>query len=327
MFPSPLREAPCCGGFGVIEAVRREVERGKEMTVRPLDRSLTMEFKTGPGCPPDTKSLEDLTESHRITQEFQRMLGGKLHSVPVVEMRTMKAPMPDRRDKYKFKMGKENTIDSEGLWKTMEEIKEEMIKKYQEMVDKGERDPKSKIKSTAEYKKYNDFMDVHAEKVTKDAIERGLAKAGLPSLMVRGVKLERKSITNMQHLGLLTELPMKNDNQGKVEVENWEADLMAAIAVGSTLHIFLGEVKRKNWVPEEADRTLDKTTIAKAFSQLLVDVQFIQVTWQLWFLSQPAHPAALGGLPRLLNPDPLPRRLPRGEGGRAGEPLLSGQTL
>ena len=53
---------------------------------------------------------------------------------------------------------------------------------------------------------------------------------------------------------------------------------MAAYIEGATLHVVLGEVKRKNKNPWESSKTLDHGVVSKALNQLRMDSEFMQVT-------------------------------------------------
>ena len=61
------------------------------------------------------------------------------------------------------------------------------------------------------------------------------------------------------------------------EVKEWEADIVAAYVWGATLHVIVGEVKRKSKNPWDNSKTkLDRETRNKALDQLKTDMEFVQ---------------------------------------------------
>ena len=268
---------PCCSSMEQMLRLARTVEKPKAMTVQPIDMNLAVEFPAGPGGAATWKTLVDMTQETRHSDELHMMMRGGCLVVPAVELRTMKLPVPDRRDQIKFQEGKKNTIDSEGMWRTVDDIADDLSKRHQDMVDRGIPGADKKVETTDEYIKLHSYLDQEAEVTTKERVEEVLEGLGVPALLVRGLKMERRTIENLQKFGLLTRLPRNDKGQ---EAWDWEADIMAAYIEGATLHVVLGEVKRKNKNPWESSKTLDHGVVSKALNQLVMDSKFIQVTFK-----------------------------------------------
>ena len=144
------------------------------------------------------------------------------------------------------------------------------------MVDSGILGADKKVETTDEYIKLHSYLDQEAEVTTKERVKEVVEGLGVPALLVRGLKMERRTIENLRKFGLLTRLPRNDEGQ---EAWDWEADIMAAYIEGATLHVVLGEVKRKNRNPWESSKALDHGVISKALNQLVMDSKFIQVTF------------------------------------------------
>ena len=264
----------CCASMEQLQRLQRTVDRTRDSMVRPVNMNLSVEFKAGPGGSTVKKNLMDMAEEIRRSDEFQMVMKGGVLSVPGIELRTMKLPMPDRRDQIKFKEGNKNTIDSEGMWKTIEDITEDLNKVYLDMVARGVTDAEARVKGTEEYIKLHSYLDQAAEVTAKETIKGVLEALGMPGMIVRGMKLENKTIETLQKFGLLTRLP-KNDKG--LDITDWEADIVAAYVWGVTLHVVVGEVKRKSKNPWETSKTLEHGVVSKALNQLRADLEFIQV--------------------------------------------------
>ena len=225
---------------------QRQVQKWRKTPASPLDPSLTLPVKTGPG-PVQHMNLQDLENLQSQGPEFQRMKAGGTQVVPQVEVRVDKAPLPDRAGAIKYKEGKANKILSFPLTDDEEAIK---------------------MKNLAVYNKY---MDQRAEVTLKEAIVTALEPLHQPSLVVRSVELTKRGLQDFQTLGLFPVKPSQGD---------WEADLLVAVA-GVKLKITLLEVKRKDVKPGEVkSRPPDKQAINKAIDQLFKDTLFLQVNAQ-----------------------------------------------
>ena len=304
-----------------MQRLARTVEKPKAMTVQPIDMNMAVEFKAGPGGASVWKTLVDITEETRQYDELHMMMRGGCLVVPVVELRTMKLPVPDRREQIKFQEGRKNTIDSEGMWRTIDDMANDLNKHHQDMVNSGIPNADKKIETTDEYIKLHSYLDQEAEVMTKERVKEVLEALGVPALLVRGLKLEKKTIENLQKFGLLTRLP-RNDKGH--EVWDWEADIIAAYTEGATLHVIVGEVKRKNRNPWESSKALDHGVVSKALNQLRMDLEFMQVTnrktkFVETNLLSPGHPR---GLPCHQPQAALCGRVPGRQRGRAEEALL-----
>ena len=214
----------CCPSMEQMQHLARTVERPKAMTVQPIDMNMAVEFRAGPGGAAVWKTLVDMTEETKQSDKLHMMMRGGCLVVPGIELRTIKLPVPDRRDQIKFKEGKKNTIDSEGMWRTIEELADDLNKLYQVEVQKGTPNAEKKIETTNEYIKLHSYLDQEAEMTTKERVKEVLEALGVPSLLVRGLKLEKKTIDNLQKFGLLARLPRSDKGQ---EARDWEADIMA----------------------------------------------------------------------------------------------------
>ena len=221
-----------------MQRLARTVEKPKAMTVQPIDMNLAVEFRAGPGGAAVWKTLVNMTEETRQSDELHMMMRGGCLVVPAVELRTMKLPVPDRRDQIKFQEGRRNTIDSEGMWRTTDDMADDLNKRHQDMVNSGIVNADKKIETSDEYIKLHSYLDQEAEVTTKEGVKEVLEALGVPALLVRGLKLEKKTIENLQKFGLLTRLPKNDKGQ---EAWYWEADIMAAYTEGATLHVIVGE--------------------------------------------------------------------------------------
>ena len=177
------------------------------------------------------------------------MLTGLVLYLPVKEFRLVNLPKPDRQGAVKFKEGPARDITKYSILMDLEDIKKQDIRVY------------------------NEYMDKEAEVCTKNMIIEALESLGQPALVIRSVKLSSRGIKDLQKLGLLT----------NIKVKQWEADLMVAVA-GEKLRICLLEVKRKDELKgDQARRAMSidqkstKTAINKAFKQLENDCEMLQV--------------------------------------------------
>ena len=263
-----------CPNHGMVAGIAGTI--AKTRPARPINKSLRAEFRQ-PGGSPVERGLEELTEEYRRSPEFQRMAGGAVLAVPVCELRLMELPAPNRRTgEHRFKEGKVNWIDSEGMWTSMEDIKDTMETKYRTLEGQGV-DAKNLIKKTAEYIKYNLFLDQHAEVIAKNALRVILEETKKPALLTRGLKLNKSTIKYMQTLGVLVEMP--TDDKKKKKIQDWEGDLVAAVLGKDKLHIILGEVKRKNFSPNKTGKQDMRELISHALEQLKKDVLIIKVSF------------------------------------------------
>jgi hypothetical protein len=272
-----------CGLCQSVLRIQQTKDKWRERTVERIDPNLSIPFKEGPGNI-KYKNILKITEDFGKSDEFLMMSAGGTLPVPVLETRSMKMPVPDKRDQYKWpKEAAPKTIDCEDMSRQLEDIWDDMVRHYKELVDKGvsEVQARAEIKKSPEYNRWNGYNDKVAEISTKEKFVDVLK--GLPSIVVRSVMFLKKAILNMQKLGLLTNLPKNEEGQ---PVFSWEADLMAAYVCEGKLRVVLGEVKRNNTSPGDRERILDRQTINNAFNQLRTDLQFLQVN-RCWLFTQP----------------------------------------
>jgi hypothetical protein len=263
-----------CVGHQSILRIKDINKKWSDKTVEPINQNLRLSFKTGPGNTREMNIL-DITEDFRPTNEFMMMSTGGTLPVPVLETRSMKMPSPNVRDQRKWpKEAALKTIDCEDMSRQPEDIWDDMVRHYKDMVDKGgsEVQARADIKKSSAWTKWNQYEDLRAEITGAESFQRALR--GLPSFVIRSVKMLKKAIINMQRLGILTDLPKNDEGQ---PVFDWEADLMAAYVCDGKLRVVLGEVKRKNLSPWDTERTPDRQTVSKALNQLRTDLQFLQV--------------------------------------------------
>ena len=213
-----------------------------------LDTSLALTIRSGPGTTRNL-TLSSLKNEYTSTEEVKRMLTGLVLYLPVKEFRLVNLPKPDRQGAVKFKEGPARDITKYSILMDLEDIKKQDIRVY------------------------NEYMDKEAEVCTKNMIIEALESLGQPALVIRSVKLSSRGIKDLQKLGLLT----------NIKVKQWEADLMVAVA-GEKLRICLLEVKRKDELKgDQARRAMSidqkstKTAINKAFKQLENDCEMLQV--------------------------------------------------